>query len=115
MANQVEQEQLRIEVRGPERTSNTFFCSLIADALKAAGVTHMEVINQRGDDINGLPTTELLAAAREHNPLLGLAGVAIFPEGPMLEEVIISDNPDQRFEDDDTGESVFGLDFAFED
>jgi len=114
MANQMEQEQLRIEVRGPERTSNTFFCNLIADALKAAGLDNMEVINQRGDDIDGLPTSELFAAAREHNPLLGLAGVAIYAEGPVMEEVVVFDNPD-RFEDDDPDVSELIFDFALED
>lgn len=107
----VEHENLKIEVRGPERSSNSFICRLIADALHDAGVNHMEVINQIGDDLAPIPTAELFKAAREKNPLLDLAGVTIFPDGPVLEEVTVFENIDRQEEDDDPSDAELELAF----
>jgi len=111
MARKTVTEELKIEVKGPERTSNTYICKIIADALKEVGITHMEVINQFGDDIASLPTPELYQAARLRNPILGIAGVAIFPEGPVVEEVTVHENTDLSFEDDISDEFDPTLEF----
>jgi hypothetical protein len=107
---EVEHENLKIEVRGPERSSNSFICRVIADALRGAGVNHMEVINQIGDDLACIPTAELFITAREKNPLLDLAGITIFPDGPVVEEVTVFENTD-RFEDDEPSDNDLELAF----
>jgi len=111
MANDMEVEELKIEVRGPERASNTFICRLIADALKNIGVSHMEVISQFGDDLAGPPIAEMFKTAKENNPLLDLAGITIFRDGPVLEEVTVFESADRPDDDDEPTDAELEVEY----
>lgn len=114
-ASEMKHQELRVEVRGPEHTSNTFICKVIADCFREAGLTHLEVISQHGDDIDDdIPTNDFLKVARIRNPFLDLAGIAICPEGQVVDEVTVFDNPD-RMEDDSDNDVEVEPDFDFAD
>jgi hypothetical protein len=110
MAKKIEHEELKIEVRGPEHASNSFICRLIADALREIGVNKMEVISQFGDDLEEEPLAEVFLAAKANNPLFDLAGVTIFPDGPVMEEVTVHESAD-RMEDDEPTDAELEMEY----
>lgn len=114
VAKHLKPEELRIEVRGPERASNAFICKVIADSFRQAGLAHLEVINQFGDSIDQTSTKDAYKLARIRNPLLDLAGIYICPEGPVMEVIEVFQNQD-RMEDDEGNDIVVEEEFEYEE
>lgn len=102
MHESVVKEQLNIQVRGPNRVSNTYICKVIGDVMASAGVKRLEVINQFGDSLKKVKTVELGEVVKIQLPIALQSGVHIYADGPVAEPVIVfgdSESPDS-YEDD---------------
>lgn len=87
-------DDLRIEVRGRDKSSTTLLCQITEDALISAGVGKVDVINQHGDHLRHKPNSSLLDIIERYDPNFFASHIRIFIGQPEEVPIKIMESSD---------------------